>query len=295
MSTTTIKIFDEEKITHKGKNPDIKVFLEKIRNNGIDIKTKLDLKRHNFDENSHVFFQAYNNRGSGMKPWAMGSIKDLNSSETNTFSYFIPDIEKDDARFALFVSETGEYNKINVNRIVGKGKIREFYDEDESGKDDNFKTESLLPTKEDEIGTAFKVDMYPGRKPWLILKKGCNIKHKLDNNIDPIQKTLIYTSAIRDLLRIYLSSSKYDDCPWKKRWFEEVKKKLADPDSSIPESLITIENEELEIITETENWIEEVTNVFVSNLIDVSGKKLIDKFIDRNNYSSTVEEGESEL
>ena len=219
----------------------------------------------------------------------------IKSTTRNLFSYFIPDIEKDDARFAIFVSETGQYNKINVNRIIGKGKIKEFYDEPESGKDDNFKTESLLPTKEDEIGTAFKVDMYPGRKPWLILKKGCNIKHKLDNNIDPIQKTLIYTSAIRDLLRVYLSDSRYEDCPWKKKWLEEVKKKLADPDSSIPESLITIENEELEIITETENWIEEVTNVFVSNLIDVSGKKLIDKFIARNNYSSTVEEEESEL
>ena len=83
--------------------------------------------------------------------------------------------------------------------------------------------------------------------------------------------------------------------PGKKSGLKRWKKKLADPDSSIPESLITIENEELEIITETENWIEEVTNVFVSNLIDVSGKKLIDKFIARNNYSSTVEEEESEL
>ena len=63
----------------------------------------------------------------------------------------------------------------------------------------------------------------------------------------------------------------------------------------MPESLITIENEELEISTETENWIEEVTNVFVSNLIDPSGKKLIDKFIFANNYSSTVAEEESEL
>ena len=206
MSKTTIKIFDEQKIIHKGKTPDVKVLIDKIRDDGIDIKVELDLKRHNFDDKSHVFFQAHNSRGSGMKPWAMGNVKDLNSSEeTNTFSYFVPDIEKDDARFSLFVSETGLYNKIDVNRVVGKAKIREFYNEPENGKDDNFKTESLLPTKEDEIGTAFKIDMSPGRKPWLILKKGCNIKHKLDNNIDPIQKTLIYTSAIRDLLKTYLT------------------------------------------------------------------------------------------
>lgn len=211
MSKTTIQVFDEIKITHKGKDPDIKVYLEKVRLDGLDIKTELNLKRHNFDDYSHVFFQPYNKRGSGMKPLPMGCIKDLNISEKNEFKYFIPNIDKDDARFAIFVSETGQYNKINVNRVVGKAKITQFYNEPEGGDRDDYKTESLLPTKEDEIGTAFQIDMSPGRKPWLILKSGCNIKHKLDNNIDPIQKTLIYTAAIRDLLRVYMTDSKYED------------------------------------------------------------------------------------
>jgi len=295
MSKSTINIFHEEKITHKGKNPDVKIFLKKIKDEGIDIEVEIDLKRHNFDEDSFVFFQPYNNRGSGMKPKSMGNIKDLNNSETNIFSYFIPDIEKDDARFSLFVSKSGLFNKINVHRVVGKAKIKDFYDEPESGKDENFKTESLLPTKEDEIGTIFKIDMTPGRKPWLILKRGCNIKHKLDNNIDPIQKTLIYTSAIRDLLKTYLIDDRYEDCPWKRKWFSEIKKKLADPDSPPPESLISRENDETEINSDTERWIEDVAITFVSNLLDASGKKLIDKFVFANNAIGTAETDEVEL
>ena len=295
MSKTTIEIFDEKRITHKGKNPDIKVYLEEVKSEGIDIKTELNLKRHNFDESSYVFFQAYNNRGAGMKPWPMGNIKDLNNSETNTFRYFIPNIDKDDARFTIFVSETGQYNKIDVNRIIGKAKIKEFYEDPRDGDDDSLKTESLLPTKEDEIGTAFKIDMSPGRKPWLILKKGCNIKHKLDNNIDPIQKTLIYTAAIRDLLRVYLSDYKYEECPWKRRWFDEINTKLANPENTHPDSLLSIENDKIEINSETENWIEEVAITFVSNLVDPSGKKLMDKFVQKNNYSSTEIEEDTEL
>ena len=85
MPKATITIFDEEKITHKGMDPDLKVILDKISKDGIEIKLEINLKRHNFDRSAHVFFQAYNNRGAGMKPWPMGSIKDLNTSEINTF------------------------------------------------------------------------------------------------------------------------------------------------------------------------------------------------------------------
>ena len=118
-----------------------------------------------------------------------------------------------------------KFKDIDVNRIIGKSKIREFYDEPDDGKDGNYKTESLLPTREDDIGTAFKVEMNPGNKPILVLKRGCNIKHKLDNNIDPIQKTLIYTAALRELLKTYLTDNKFEDCPWKSKWFEEINKK----------------------------------------------------------------------
>ena len=41
--------FDEERITHKGENPDVKGLLDKISNDGIHIKV-VNLKRHNFDD-----------------------------------------------------------------------------------------------------------------------------------------------------------------------------------------------------------------------------------------------------
>ena len=40
MSKNTITIFDEERITHKGENPDVKVLLDKISNDGIHIKAE---------------------------------------------------------------------------------------------------------------------------------------------------------------------------------------------------------------------------------------------------------------
>jgi hypothetical protein len=296
MSKTTIKIFDEEKITNKGLSPDVKVLLDKASESGIEIKVEINLKRHNFDHDANVFFQAYNKRGSGLKPWPMGNIKDLNSSEINTFKYFVPDIEKNDASFNLFVSKTGTFNKINVNRVIGKSKIREFYDEPDDGSDDDYKTESLLPTREDDIGTAFKIEMVPGRKPVLILRKGCNIKHKLDNNIDPIQKTLIYTAALRELLKTYLSDNRYEDCPWKIKWFEEVENKFGGSDYNTPDSLfISLDNDEREINPDAENWIEDAAGIFVSNLIDAEGKKLIDKFALKNNSVGISDIEDSEL
>jgi hypothetical protein len=295
MSKSTITIFNEEKITHKGENPDVKILLDKIENDGIHIKVDLNLTRHNFDDSCNVFFQAFNNRGSGLRPWNMGNIKDLNKKEINTFAYFVPNIDKEAIRFNLFVSKKGKFNNVNVHRIVGRSKIKEFYNEPDDRKDGNYKTESLLPTREDDIGTAFKVEMNPGNKPILILKRGCNIKHKLDNNIDPIQKTLIYTAALRELLKTYLSDIRYDDCPWKIKWFDEIKKKLGDPEMTTPQSLLIIDNGEAETNPEAERWIEDVVNIFVSNLLDASGKKLIDKFISHNNFVTSNDLEEIEI
>ena len=106
---------------------------------------------------------------------------------------------------------------------------------------------------------------------------------------------MIYTSAIRDLLKTYLTDDRYEDCPWKQKWFDEIKKKLADPDSPSPDSLISRENDEVEINSEAERWIENVAMTFVSNLPDTSGKKLIDKFIFANNSINTAETEEGEL
>ena len=57
MSKNTINIFDEERITHKGEKPDVKVLLDKISNDGINIKVEVNLERHNFEENCTFFFK----------------------------------------------------------------------------------------------------------------------------------------------------------------------------------------------------------------------------------------------
>ena len=53
MSKNTINIFDEERITHKGEKPE--ALLDKISNDGINIKVEVNLERHNFEENCDVF------------------------------------------------------------------------------------------------------------------------------------------------------------------------------------------------------------------------------------------------
>ena len=51
----------------------------------------------------------------------------------------------------------------------------------------------------------------------------------------------------------------------------------------------------LKLTPEAEQWIEDVVNIFVSNLIDASGKKLIDKFISNNNFAADPDIEENEL
>ena len=92
-----------------------------------------------------------------------------------------------------------------------------------------------------------------------------------------------------------MSDNRFDDCPSKLRWFEEIKKKMGDPDVLIPESLFIYENDLSEINPEAEQWIEDVVNIFVSNLIDASGKKLIDKCISNNNFAADPDIEENEL
>ena len=92
-----------------------------------------------------------------------------------------------------------------------------------------------------------------------------------------------------------MSDNRFDDCPWKLKWFEEIKKKMGDPDVSAPETLFIYDNEQSEINPEAEQWIEYVVNIFVSNLIDASGKKLIDKFISNNNFAAEADLEENEL
>ena len=171
----------------------------------------------------------------------------------------------------MLVSKDGNFKKNIVKRLVGKAEIPGFDEKDENTK---VKIESLLPTIEKDIGAAFQIDMSPNRLPYLLLKKGCNIKYNLDLNIDPIQKTLIYTSAIRTLIETYLLDARYEDCIYKKKWLQVISEKMGEEITEFPTSLISIEEEKVvNIELTTQRWIETVTETMVSNLIDQNGKK----------------------
>lgn len=296
MPQTTLNIINETKITKQGISPDVMINLIEEQSTGLKISVAVDLKRHNFDPDCKVCLQSFDRRGSGLKPFLLGSIKDL-SDDKNEFQFFIPEVNKDEVRFRLLVSREGEFKKIKVYRIIGRCEINKFFN-NENEKDDkkNFKTESLLPTKEQEIGTVFKIEMIPDRKPYLILKSGCNIKYNLDNNIDPIQKTLIYTSAIRELLTNYLVDSRFDNCIYKEKWWKLISEKIGENIDDFPKSFLTIDRDAVNIEMQAVNWINEVAEIMVSNLLDSSGKKLVTKFIEKNTlnenrYSEETEYG----
>ncbi len=291
MAQNTLEVFKEIQITHKGAKPDLKIDLVKEEDGKIDIEVTIDIKRHLFDDDCLVSFQPYNNRGYANKPLVMGTVGELNKEEHNTFKYSI-DINKEDARFRLLVSKTGKLKGSSVNRLVGKAEIRNFF-EDETEKSDK-KYESLLSTKEDEIGTIFKLDMSPQRVPWLILKKGCNIKYNLDHNVNPVMKTLIYTSIVRDIIKTYLTDETYDDCIYKDKWFQLISKKISLPVKEFPDNLIDNNNGSSQIDSDTLNWIDEVVETMVSNLKDRNGMTLVQKFKNYSNQNIMSEEENEE-
>ncbi len=291
MPQTTLEIFDEQRITYKGKNPDLNINCVKEDEEGITIDLKINLTRHNFDNDCDVFFQSYDNRGAGTQPKNLGKIKELNEEGDNVFQYNIPNIKKEDAKFRITVSKIGKFKDKKVIRLIGKAEIPGFDDESDKSKQ---KINSLLPTKEMEIGTPFNVDMSPNRLPYLVLKKGCNIKSKLDSNSDPVQKSLIYTSAIRSLIETYLTDHRYEDCIYKKQWFELISKKIGDPIDEFPSSYVSLDEGRAVIENSCKNWIEQVTETMVSNLIDQNGKRLIDKHREANFKTSEITYGEEE-
>ena len=290
MAQNTLEVFKEIQITHKGSKPDLKISLVNEEENKIDVEVSVNIKRHQFDEDCVVSFQPYNNRGFALKPKTMGTVGDLNKTEINVFKYSI-DINKEDARFRLLVSKEGKFKESKVNRLVGKAEIKNFF-EAETEKTDK-KHESLLFTKEDEIGTIFKLDMAPQRVPWLLLKKGCNIKYNLDHNVNPIMKTLIYTSVVRDIIKTYLTDDTFRECPYREKWFQLISKKIGEPINEFPENFIDINGNITQIDSDAQIWIDGVVETMVSNLPDKNGITLIQKFKNAAFQSlQTVDESE---
>ena len=289
MAKNTIEIFKETPITYRGLSPDLRIDLINEDENKIDVEVSINIKRHQFDDDCVVSFQPYNNRGAALKPWVMGTVGDLNKEDKNIFKYSV-EINKEDARFRILVSKAGKFKKSNVNRLVGKAEIKKFF-EDETDKSDK-KYESLLATKEDDIGTIFKLEMEPQRIPWLILKKGCGIKYNLDHNVNPVMKTLIYTSVVRDIVKTYLIDENFEDCVFKEKWFQLISKKISQPIKEFPESLI--DNDPVQLDKDALLWIEGVVETMVSNLSDANGLTLIQKFINFSNETLSDDKEDKE-
>ena len=78
MSQTTLEVFEEKRITYRGKNPDLCVACTKEDEKWIQVELKINLSQHDFDEECDVFFQTYDNRGAGTKPYKVGKVKEIN-------------------------------------------------------------------------------------------------------------------------------------------------------------------------------------------------------------------------
>ena len=283
MARNTIKIIDYERITYRGDDPDIKIILRKENENSIEIELQvLQIKRHNFTDNCDVYLQAFNSRGSGLKPIKVGKIKDL--KEVSEFVYTFDNVDKDDARFRFTVCEDGQFKSKKVVRIVGLATINKFF-EDDDAEDDDEKTvpsETLLPIKERDISNPFQVEMSPSEKPALILRKDCKMRHFVDN--DPVQKILIYSAALRQVLTTYLLDRTYEDCIYKKKWMDLISTKMGEKKDDFPQSYME-ENPEggnNEIDASAQKWIEQVVSTMVSNLADQNGNILIEKYKYKN-------------
>lgn len=286
MGRNTIKIIDYERITYRGDDPDIKIILKKENENSIEIELQIiQIQRHNFDDKCDVYLQAFNSRGSGLKPIKIGKIKDL--KEASEFVYSFENVDKDDARFRFTVCEDGDFKSKKVVRIVGLATINKFF-EDEDADDDNEKTvpsETLLPIRERDISNPFQVEMNPSEKPILILRKDCKMRHFIDN--DPVQKILIYSAALRQVLTTYLLDQTYHDCIYKKKWWDLISKKMGEKEDTFPQQYMekSPDGENSEIDVSAQKWIEQVVSTMVSNLSDQNGIILIEKYKNKNeNY-----------
>ena len=133
MPQTTLEIFDEKRITYKGKNPDLNINCIKEDEEGITIDLKINLTRHSFDNDCDVFFQSYDNRGAGTQPKNLGKIKELNEEGDNVFQYNIPISKKKILNSGLQFQKIGKF-KDKVIRLIGKAEIPGFDDESDKSK-----------------------------------------------------------------------------------------------------------------------------------------------------------------
>lgn len=293
MPRSQIKIFPYFIISHQSHNeklPNVKIELSNETPNGIEIDIAINLREHNgkCPEDSSVYLQAFSNSGKGLPNFELGTFKELCEPEIGEYIEWkhrlCEDLNKEDARFRVIVCEWGSFKDVKVPRIVGQANIDNFYQVPQSGEK---RKVSWIKTIEKDIPQAFKVQMEPGEKPILILKKGSNIKQKLDDKSEVIQRTLIYTSIVREILTTYLIDTSYEACEIKEVWLNKISEKIEKPVTEFDESLVWHEHERnYTIVDDVKNLIEESVAAMVSELKTSTNERLIDAFIKENDSTN---------
>ena len=299
MPRNQIKIFPYFIIshTHKDKTPNVKIELAGESPNGILVNISVNLREHigKCDDEAKVYFQAYSNRGRGLPNLLLGTFKELSEPKIGEYVEWkdrpCEDLSKEDARFKIIVCEEGKFKNSNVFRIIGQASIDDFFEPPQSGEK---RLISYIRTKEEDIRQLFKVEMKPNEKPMLIFKKGSNIKQKIDNKTEVIQRTIIYTAIMREIITTYLIDTDFETCEIKDIFFERISQKIDKPVKQFPDSLIFHQHEnKYKIDDQTKDFIEEAVACMVSDLKTTSNTNLIDEFIKANDdIESDIEDSE---
>ncbi len=229
----------------------------------VDVQLNLDKNFYN-NKNFAVKLQAYEKQGQSFLPWDLGAAqKNLEGLEDNIGHQFtLNDVEIDNLLFRLKVID-------NKNTVIGLAdSIKTFQEPGESGggsKD----TDTLLILREKNIQLPFKIEMEKDQKPVLVLQEKIRLKQLFKHNIQI--KVLIYTAAIRDILKTYLSDTEFKDCEYKTKFIEKIQQ-ICGGDLNDPPDY---QNDDGTVNEEALNWINESISLIFSNPIKKGGKNII--------------------
>lgn len=285
MSSTTLHAFKWKKLSHLGKDPNIEVIINETTQNGLDLSISLNFKklREYFDHDCDLYLSVFDKKGISLFNERIASFEELINDEKSVVEYIktVNGAKKDNISLRFLLSKPGNYNGVNVSRVVASCEINKLGGDTQTG--DSRRT-SLLPSLEDEIGPAYCIRMRPEECPQLILKQGTNIKYKLDD-YDVIHRTLIYTAAIREVITTYLIDTDFESCSYKKKWFKQILKVVDKKEEDIPNFFLDRNNiQERAINKQAVKFIESVVTEMVSNLLYQRDKKtLMELFILENN------------
>ncbi len=248
-----------KKIHSKGLDPEIKIFA--TRNNyGFNFDTELNLDtRHNFKADYKISIQAYEKNGIALPPMEMGTVG-------NPFDVGKVSVENINLDRVLFRFRVTDENKI-LKGLADKISIFSGNSKDNKPENSEY-SNTLLPVKEtDSLRVPFSVEMNVGEKPVLLLKSKLGLKEKFKNDI--IVKTLVYTSAIKEILYQYLTNAEYYNDYYKKQFLDAIVSNSGG-DITYPDEDEFIDNGK--ITEDAQSWIQEAVDGCINKVITFHGE-----------------------